>query len=279
MRRAPRARSTCVNPPVEAPTSRQTRSATATPKHASAPSSLTPPRDTHGKAGSAASAASTAIASDALRTGTVSAVTRPAAIAAWALARLSNKPRSTSRTSARWRGGKAARVFIGDLMLWFTYSPHPEERALARVSKDGHRHERCRFGVLLIVKVLAVSVGFGHRAPIVWCQEIRQRMSIGAYLYILRCADGRYYVGTTRKSLDERLGEHNAGLHAGFTATRRPVTMVFAQHFETIVDAVAAERQVKGWSRAKKEAMINGEWNRLPELVRRHSPHSTRRFP
>jgi len=104
-------------------------------------------------------------------------------------------------------------------------------------------------------------------------------MSIGAYLYILRCADGRYYVGTTRKSLDERLGEHNAGLHAGFTATRRPVTMVFAQHFETIVDAVAAERQVKGWSRAKKEAMINGEWNRLPELVRRHSPHSTRRFP
>ena len=164
-------------------------------------------------------------------------------------------------------------------MLWFTYSPHPEERALARVSKDGHRHERCRFGVLLIVKVLAVSVGFGHRAPIVWCQEIRQRMSIGAYLYILRCADGRYYVGTTRKSLDERLGEHNAGLHAGFTATRRPVTMVFAQHFETIVDAVAAERQVKGWSRAKKEAMINGEWNRLPELARWHSPRLMRRPP
>src|SRR5258708_33076654 len=44
---------------------------------------------------------------------------------------------------------------------------------------------------------------------------------------------------------------------------RRPVTMVFAQHFETITDAIAAERQVKGWSRAKKEAMINAEWNRL----------------
>jgi putative endonuclease len=47
--------------------------------------------------------------------------------------------------------------------------------------------------------------------------------------------------------------------------------MVFAQHFPTITDAVAAERQVKGWSRAKKEAMINGEWNRLPELSRRRT--------
>jgi len=54
--------------------------------------------------------------------------------------------------------------------------------------------------------------------------------------------------------------------------------MVFAQHFETIVDAVAAERQVKGWSRAKKEAMINGDWNRLPALARRHSAHSMRRL-
>jgi len=95
----------------------------------------------------------------------------------------------------------------------------------------------------------------------------------GAFLYILRCADGKYYVGTTRKSLEERLGEHNAGLHKGFTATRRPVTLVFAQHFDTITDAVEAERRVKGWSRAKKEAMINGEWNRLPELARRRIPY------
>jgi predicted GIY-YIG superfamily endonuclease len=96
-------------------------------------------------------------------------------------------------------------------------------------------------------------------------------MDAGAYLYILRCADGRYYVGTTRKSLEERLAEHNAGLHGGYTATRRPVTMVFAQHFETITDAIAAERQVKGWSRAKKEAMIEGQWNRLPELAKRRT--------
>jgi putative endonuclease len=93
----------------------------------------------------------------------------------------------------------------------------------------------------------------------------------GAYLYVLRCADGKYYVGTTRKSLEERVGEHNAGLLGGYTATRRPVTLAFAQHFQSIADAVAAERQVKGWSRAKKEAMINGEWDRLPELAKRRS--------
>jgi putative endonuclease len=83
-------------------------------------------------------------------------------------------------------------------------------------------------------------------------------MTAGAFLYILRCADGKYYVGTTRRSLEERLSEHNAGVHKGFTATRRPVTLVFAQHFDTITDAIEAERQVKGWSRAKKEAMIKG---------------------
>jgi predicted GIY-YIG superfamily endonuclease len=96
-------------------------------------------------------------------------------------------------------------------------------------------------------------------------------MNSGAYLYILRCADDSYYVGTTRKALEERLAEHNAGLHGGYTATRRPVTMVYAQHFEAITDAVSAERQVKGWSRAKKEAMINGEWDRLPELAKRRN--------
>jgi predicted GIY-YIG superfamily endonuclease len=78
-------------------------------------------------------------------------------------------------------------------------------------------------------------------------------------------------VGTTRKALEARLAEHNAGLHGGYTMTRRPVSMAYAQHFETITDAVSAERQVKGWSRAKKEAMIKGEWHRLPELARRRN--------
>jgi len=102
-------------------------------------------------------------------------------------------------------------------------------------------------------------------------------VNTGAYLYILRCADGSYYVGTTRKSLDDRLGEHNAGVYDGYTAARRPVSVVFAQQFDTITDAVAAERQVKGWSRAKKEALINGAWDKLPELAQRRVRHGPRR--
>src|SRR3979411_2083742 len=91
------------HPPVEAPTARQTWPATSMPSRLSACASLTPPRDTHGKAGSAVSLASSGIPSEALRTGRSSAVTRPAAMAAWALARLSNRPRATSRRSARSR--------------------------------------------------------------------------------------------------------------------------------------------------------------------------------
>jgi len=75
----------------------------------------------------------------------------------------------------------------------------------------------------------------------------------------------------TRKILEERLAEHNAGLYGGYTATRRLVAMVYVQHFETITDAVSAERQIKGWLRAKKEAMIGGKWDRLPELAKRRN--------
>ena len=76
-------------------------------------------------------------------------------------------------------------------------------------------------------------------------------MSDCAYLYIVRYADGSYYTGTARKGLEARIGERNSGMFGGFTATRRPVELVFAQWFDRIVDAIAAERQVKGWTRAK----------------------------
>ena len=99
----------------------------------------------------------------------------------------------------------------------------------------------------------------------------------GAFLYILRCADESYYVGTSRKDLAARVAEHNAGLFGGYTATRRPVSLIFSQHFESISDAIAAERQVKGWSRAKKEALIRGDWNRVSVLARRGRPHPSRR--
>jgi putative endonuclease len=101
----------------------------------------------------------------------------------------------------------------------------------------------------------------------------------GADLYILRCADGSYYVGTARNGLDIRVAEHNSGTFGGYTASRRPVSLVFSQHFERIVDAVAAERQIKGWSRAKKESLIAGDWNRISVLARRGHPHPSRRPP
>ena len=74
---------------------------------------------------------------------------------------------------------------------------------------------------------------------------------MGAYVYILRCSDSRYYVGSTRKMLEQRVAEHNAGTYSGYTKSRRPVDLVFAEYFDRITDAIAAEKQLKGWSRAK----------------------------
>jgi predicted GIY-YIG superfamily endonuclease len=103
--------------------------------------------------------------------------------------------------------------------------------------------------------------------------------TVNAYLYILRCADGSYYVGTTRDDLDKRVAEHQTGAFAGYTANRRPVSLVFQQAFERVEDAVSAERQVKGWRREKKEALIWGDYAALPSLARRGSPIEDARQP
>jgi putative endonuclease len=92
---------------------------------------------------------------------------------------------------------------------------------------------------------------------------------MGAWLYILLCADGSYYVGTTRGSLDRRFAEHQSGTFGGYTARRRPMTLVYQQEFARITDAIEAERQVKGWRRAKKEALIRGDFKLLSALSRR----------
>ena len=91
------------------------------------------------------------------------------------------------------------------------------------------------------------------------------------FLYILRCADRSYYTGTYRgEDIDTRISEHNNSHYPdAYTATRRPVTLVFCEAFESIAEAIAAERQVKGWSRSKKEAMIGCRWNELPWLSKR----------
>jgi putative endonuclease len=82
----------------------------------------------------------------------------------------------------------------------------------------------------------------------------------GAFLYILRCSDQSLYVGTTRTTLELRLAQHNAGSLGGYTSTRRPVTLAYSEWFERITDAITAERKLKKWTRAKKEAFIRGDW-------------------
>src|SRR4051794_24432521 len=91
----------------------------------------------------------------------------------------------------------------------------------------------------------------------------------GATVYIPQCADRSYYVGITRDSLEKRMLEHEAGVFDGYTARRRPVTLVFNQQFGRIEDAIAAERQIKGWRREKKEALIRGDYGALPILASR----------
>jgi putative endonuclease len=94
---------------------------------------------------------------------------------------------------------------------------------------------------------------------------------MGAWVYILRCADGSYYVGNTRRSVEVRLHEHNEGTFPGYTSARRPVVLVYSEYSETLVGAFQRERQLKGWGRRKKEALIAGRVDLLPDLASRPS--------
>jgi putative endonuclease len=100
---------------------------------------------------------------------------------------------------------------------------------------------------------------------------------MGAWLYILQCADGSYYVGTTRSDLETRISQHRAGTFGGYTAMRLPLTLAYANFFDHVQDAIAAERQIKGWARAKKEALIRGDFALLKTLSQRLGPHGSRR--
>src|SRR5689334_17351956 len=95
---------------------------------------------------------------------------------------------------------------------------------------------------------------------------------MGAFVYMLRCSDRSYYVGSaTGDDLTKRIAEHETGAYPSYTFTRRPVTLVWSEHFERITDAIAAERKLKGWSRAKKEALIRGDWTSVQSLSSRRA--------
>lgn len=89
-----------------------------------------------------------------------------------------------------------------------------------------------------------------------------------AWVYILQCADGSYYVGHTL-NLEKRLAEHQAGEGSDWTKRRLPVELVFSQEMPDKDSAFQAERQIKNWSRAKKEALIAGNWDLLRWLAKK----------
>ncbi|MAA75191.1 MAG: hypothetical protein CMN28_10845 [Salinisphaeraceae bacterium] len=88
------------------------------------------------------------------------------------------------------------------------------------------------------------------------------------WVYVLQCRDGSYYTGHT-DDLEKRFSQHRAGeIPDCYTATRLPVRLVFQQTHATREEALGAERQIKGWGRAKKRALISGDWEGLSRLSR-----------
>ena len=94
--------------------------------------------------------------------------------------------------------------------------------------------------------------------------------TLAYHVYMLRCSDGSYYVGHTN-DLEHRLAAHERGAIEGYTLARRPVDLVFSDRFSTRLEAFHRERRIKGWFRARKEALIKGDWDGLVELSNRSS--------
>jgi putative endonuclease len=99
----------------------------------------------------------------------------------------------------------------------------------------------------------------------------------GAWVYILKCSDDSYYTGLTRNEMPEaREQQHNeATFPDAYTSTRRPVKLVYAEYLELVTDAITAERKIKGWSRAKKEALIANNWTLVQSLAKRRGGKSS----
>lgn len=93
---------------------------------------------------------------------------------------------------------------------------------------------------------------------------------MGGWTYMLRCRNGAYYTGSTsHDDVETRVAEHNEGRYPGYTKRYRPVILVFAEWFDDLRQAQDFERQVKGWGREKKKALIRRDWDALPELSKR----------
>jgi tRNA/rRNA methyltransferase len=89
---------------------------------------------------------------------------------------------------------------------------------------------------------------------------------VSFWAYLLRCSDGSYYAGHS-DDLEQRIAQHQAGEVPGYTHDRRPLEMVWSEAFGTREEALAAELRIKGWSRAKKEALLRGDWSQISALA------------
>ena len=89
------------------------------------------------------------------------------------------------------------------------------------------------------------------------------------YMYILKCANGQYYTGST-KFLDKRIEQHQCGQGANFTRKYLPVELVYYEEYDRIDEAFYREKQVQGWGRKKKEALIEGRYSDIPGLAKKH---------
>ena len=98
------------------------------------------------------------------------------------------------------------------------------------------------------------------------------RMSFWAYM--LHCRGGYFYTGHT-EDLEYRMAQHHAGTYPGFAADHRPVELVWSKEFSTRIEALEAERRIKGWSRAKKFALIRGDWTTISLLAKGKGSPST----
>ena len=119
---------------------------------------------------------------------------------------------------------------------------------------------------------LSKGVGYSFQQP---------EEEVMPYVYFLQCANGNYYTGSTW-NLEKRLWEHQSGLGANYTKKHLPVKLIYCEEFERVEDAYLREKQIQGWSRRKKEALMAGDMNKLLEYSRSaktsaaFSPHSSR---
>ena len=105
-------------------------------------------------------------------------------------------------------------------------------------------------------------------------KEIVMKQNHNYYVYIVKCQDGSYYTGITN-DIERRIWQHNTGINIEcYTYSRRPVELKYVQHFQQVEEAIKWEKQLKGWSRKKKEALFKEDWELIKQLAKSDSSKS-----